>query len=79
MVYAIVAIGAIGFVVWAHHMYRAGSASIPSATSPCHDGNRRSDGIKVFSWIATMWADQYAYRRRCSGLSASSSFSRLVA
>jgi len=63
MVWALIAIGGLGFVVWAHHMYTVGmSLNQQSYFMLATMVIAVPTGIKIFSWIATMWRGSIEFK-----------------
>jgi cytochrome c oxidase subunit 1 len=63
MAYAMVAIGLIGFVVWAHHMFSVGMpVNLQAYFAAASMIIAVPTGIKIFSWIATMWGGSVTFK-----------------
>jgi cytochrome c oxidase subunit 1 len=59
-IFATAAIGALGFSVWAHHMFTTGSVFLPFFSLMTFL-IAVPTGVKMFNWIATMWGGQLTF------------------
>ncbi len=63
MAYAMVAIGVVGFIVWAHHMFTTGlTVNMKMYFTAATMVIAVPTGIKIFSWIATMWGGSLTFK-----------------
>ena len=62
MVFAMVLIGFLGFMVWAHHMFTTGLGPIANAIfAVATMAIAVPTGIKIFNWLFTMWGGSVKY------------------
>jgi cytochrome c oxidase subunit 1 len=59
-IFATVGIGALGFSVWAHHMFTTGSVFLPFFSLMTFL-IAVPTGVKMFNWIATLWRGQLTF------------------
>ncbi len=59
-VFATVAIGALGFSVWAHHMFTTGAVFLPFFSLMTFL-IAVPTGVKMFNWIATLWRGKLTF------------------
>ena len=62
MVYAIMAIGFLGFMVWGHHMFMSGMSPYSAfAFSIMTMGIGVPSAIKTFNWLGTLWGGRIRF------------------
>ena len=61
MAYAMVAIGVVGFIVWAHHMFTSLTPELRIPFMITSMIIAVPTGIKIFSWLGTLWGGKIRF------------------